>query len=181
DFQSMSSSSSSSLNFGVRNVSTAFSRCDRRSTADCVLFLAVPARYCPHQENEGPRMDPIDFTNSLFSGASQIRNFQTQREIWPTARRSASPNPLPFPKGVPMALPATYTYGGASKDLPAFIKETETMALVVIKDGVIRHESYADWGGPDTHWVSMSVAKSFVSAAIGIALDEGLIKSIEQP
>src|SRR5262247_1009305 len=127
------------------------------------------------------RMEPLDYLNSLFSGASQIESFQTQREIFPTARMSASPNPRPFPKGAPMALPATYTHGGTSKDLQGFLKETETMALVVLKDGRIQHESYASWGGPDTHWISMSVAKSFVSAAIGIALDEGLIKSIEQP
>ena len=126
-------------------------------------------------------MEPIDYVNSLYSGVSQIQAFQTQREIFPTARMSASPNPRPFPKGAPMALPATYSYGGASKDLQGFMKETETMALVVLKEGTIRHESYADWGGPDRHWVSMSVAKSFISAAIGIALDEGLIKSIEQP
>jgi CubicO group peptidase (beta-lactamase class C family) len=126
-------------------------------------------------------MKPIDYVNSLFSGASQIQNFQTQREIFPTARISASPNPRPFPKGAPMTLPAAYAYGGASKDLQGFMNETETMALIVLKDGAIRHESYAEWGGPDTHWISHSVAKSFVSAAIGIALDEGLIKSIEQP
>ena len=80
-------------------------------------------------------MKPIDFVNSLFSGASQIQNFQTQREIWPTARMSASPNPRPFPEGAPMALPATYIYGDASKDLQGFMKETETMALVVINVG----------------------------------------------
>jgi CubicO group peptidase (beta-lactamase class C family) len=127
------------------------------------------------------RMEPIDYLNSLFSGASQIETFQTQREIFPSARMSASPNPRPFQRGAPTTLPATYTYDGASKDLHGFMKETETMALVVLKDGAIRHESYAEWGGPDKHWISMSVAKSFVSTAIGIALDEGLIKSIEQP
>src|SRR5215510_311194 len=126
-------------------------------------------------------MEALDYLNSLFSGASQIESFQTQREMFPTARMSASPNPRPFQKGAPMALPATYTFGGASKDLQGFIEETETMALVVLKDGAIRHESYADWGGPNTHWISWSVSKSFVSAVIGIALDEGLIKSIEQP
>src|SRR5215510_1057442 len=125
-------------------------------------------------------MEALDYLNSLFSGASQIESFQTQREMFPTARMSASPNPRPFPKGAPMALPATYTYGGISKDLQGFMKETETMALVVLKDGAIRHESYADWGGPNAHWISMSVAKGFVSAAIGIAWDEGLANSNEQ-
>lgn len=35
--------------------------------------------------------------------------------------------------------------------------------------GVIRHESYFLAGGPDVQWLSMSVAKSFISALIGIA------------
>lgn len=126
-------------------------------------------------------MEPIDYVNSLFSGASQIQNFQNQKEIFPTARMRASPDPRPFPKGPPIALPPSHVYGGADKDLQGFVKETETMALVVIKDGAIRHESYADWGGPNTLWISHSLAKSFVSAAIGVALDEGLIKSVEQP
>src|SRR5262249_34675215 len=79
------------------------------------------------------------------------------------------------------ALPTTYTYGGSSKDLHGFMKETETMALLVLKDGAIRHESYADWGGPNTLWISHSVSKSFVSAILGIALSDALIKTIEQP
>ena len=126
-------------------------------------------------------MEPIEYVNSLYSGTSQIQNFQTQRQIWPTARMSASPNPRPFPKGAPMVLPATYMYGAANKDLQGFMNETDTMALVVLKDGAIRYESYADWGGPNTLWMSHSVSKSFVSAVLGIAMDEGLIKSIEQP
>ena len=55
------------------------------------------------------------------------------------------------------------------------------MALLVTKSGAIRFERYADWGGAQTNWLSMSVAKSFISATIGIAVDEGLIRSIEQP
>lgn len=126
-------------------------------------------------------MNRIDYLQSLFSGASQTHNFQIQKEIFPTARMSASPRPRLFPRGPEMALPATYDYEGSSRDLQAFLGETETMALLVLKDGVIRHERYADWGGPNTHWISMSVAKSFVSAAVGIAVDEGLIASVEQP
>ena len=117
-------------------------------------------------------MEPIDYVNSLYSGASQIQNFQTQREIWPTARMSASPNPRPFPKGAPMALPATYTYGGATR-ICRFHERHRDHGARRDQGRRIRHESYADWGGPDTHWVSMSIAKSFVSAVLGIALDEG--------
>ncbi|NEE40194.1 serine hydrolase, partial [Streptomyces sp. SID7982] len=44
-----------------------------------------------------------------------------------------------------------------------------------------RHEHYASTGGPDVPWMSMSVAKSFVSALVGIALEEGHIPSLATP
>lgn len=88
---------------------------------------------------------------------------------------------MPFAVSETMALPRQYTSEGRACDVETFLAETETMALLVVKDGVIRFERYADWGGAETHWLSMSVAKSFISATIGIAVDEGLIRSIEQP
>ncbi|WP_244168207.1 serine hydrolase domain-containing protein [Mycobacterium paraffinicum] len=36
-------------------------------------------------------------------------------------------------------------------------------------------------GGPDVHWLSWSVTKSFVSALVGIAVAEGHIGSIDEP
>jgi CubicO group peptidase (beta-lactamase class C family) len=126
-------------------------------------------------------VERIDYLQTLFSGADQSQNFQKQRDIFPTATMTRSPSPMPFPVGAPLALPGSYVFEGRTCDTAAFMNETQTMALLVLKDGTIRHEHYADWGGPQTHWLSMSVAKSFVSAALGIAIGEGLITSVEQP
>jgi CubicO group peptidase (beta-lactamase class C family) len=41
-------------------------------------------------------------------------------------------------------------------------------------------ERYALTGGPDVHWISWSVSKSFVSALVGIAVHEGHIHNIEE-
>jgi len=125
-------------------------------------------------------MERIDYLQSLFSGASQTDNFKNQKAIFPIATMTAAPQPRPFTVAEPMTLPAHYAFEGSTRSVEGFLAETETMALLVLKDGAIRHEHYAPWGGPDTHWISMSVGKSFVSAAIGIAVDEGLIASIEQ-
>ena len=51
----------------------------------------------------------------------------------------------------------------------------------MLRDGEIRYENYWLTGGPEVTWMSMSVGKSFVSALIGIAIEEGLIGSIEEP
>lgn len=66
-------------------------------------------------------------------------------------------------------------------DLDAFLDETDTQALIVIKDDTILYEGYGDGYGRDSMATSFSVAKSFDSILIGIAIDEGFIGSVEDP
>jgi hypothetical protein len=50
------------------------------------------------------------------------------------------------------------------------LAETHTSALLILKDGEIRHEQYWLTVGRDVQWISFSVAKSFVLAlAAGMA------------
>ncbi|MDR0269724.1 serine hydrolase [Paenibacillus sp.] len=52
--------------------------------------------------------------------------------------------------------------------------------IVVVRDGYIAYEKYFNGNGPDdTHHVT-SVTKSIISALIGIAVDTGRIKNIDQ-
>ena len=57
----------------------------------------------------------------------------------------------------------------------------ETVALLIIKKDSIQFEEYWDGYNKDSYSNSFSVAKSYVSALIGIALQDSLIKSIDQP
>lgn len=61
------------------------------------------------------------------------------------------------------------------------LERMKTIAYLVIQNDSIRHEQY--WGGySDTsHSGSFSMAKTFISILVGIAIDEGKIKSIDQP
>jgi len=56
-----------------------------------------------------------------------------------------------------------------------------TTAFVVIRDKKILHEEYWDGASDSTRSNSFSVAKSIVSILIGTLLDEGKIKSLDQP
>jgi CubicO group peptidase (beta-lactamase class C family) len=78
-------------------------------------------------------------------------------------------------------LPASYRFEGRTRSTADFLAETDTAALLVLVDGAIRYEGYWLTGGPKVTWWSMSVAKSFVSCLVGIALEEGRIGSVDEP
>ncbi|MCX6461247.1 MAG: serine hydrolase [Actinobacteria bacterium] len=121
------------------------------------------------------------FEIGLFTGIPQHENFCRIDEIVSSRAMAPSSTPRPWPGGNDVALDETFGFNGAQSDTAQFLSETDTAALLVLKDGVVRHESYFLTGGPDVRWISMSVAKSFTSALVGIALQEGLIASIEEP
>jgi CubicO group peptidase (beta-lactamase class C family) len=56
-----------------------------------------------------------------------------------------------------------------------------TTAFVVIQNNKIRYEAYWDGGSDTTRSNSFSAAKSIVSLLVGCLLDEGKIKSLDQP
>jgi CubicO group peptidase (beta-lactamase class C family) len=56
-----------------------------------------------------------------------------------------------------------------------------SVAYLVIHRDSILHEQYWDEYGPDSHSNSFSMAKSIVSALIGVAITEGHIKSVQDP
>ena len=57
----------------------------------------------------------------------------------------------------------------------------DTHAFLVFQDGKLLYEKYWDGYTPKTLSGSFSAAKSMISLLIGIALDEGKIKSLEEP
>jgi CubicO group peptidase (beta-lactamase class C family) len=78
-------------------------------------------------------------------------------------------------------LPTHFTFDGQEKSIQGFLEETDSSALLVLKNDEVRCEEYLLTGGRDVRWISWSVAKSFVSAMVGIAIDEGKIGSINEP
>lgn len=66
-------------------------------------------------------------------------------------------------------------------DLDAFLEETGTTAFIVIQDDAVVYEQYFNGFQRNSWFTSFSMAKSFLSALIGIAIDEGYIGSINDP
>jgi CubicO group peptidase (beta-lactamase class C family) len=76
---------------------------------------------------------------------------------------------------------ADFVVGGERTGLDEFLSETETLAFLVAHDDRLVHERYFDGATPETLQTSFSAAKSFVSALVGIAIDAGLIESVDDP
>lgn len=87
----------------------------------------------------------------------------------------------PLPAGVEIDPPAPPSGAEDDRAFDEFLRGTGTLGFVVLDDDLLVYERY--FGGADrqTRQTSFSVAKSFVSALIGIAIDEGLIGSVTDP
>ncbi len=81
---------------------------------------------------------------------------------------------------VKIELPEDFQYDRAYTSLEAFLKKKKTVAFLAIQRDTMIYEQY--FAGYDSSSIipSFSVSKSFVSALIGIAIDEGYIYSTSQ-
>ena len=121
----------------------------------------------------------LRFVSSLFTGEEQYQNLNRVYEIFPTSKLSHSSKPLVFKKGAPLELPSNFIFEDKVVKVDEYLSRTDTSALLILEDGKISYENYWLTGGKNVQWISMSVAKSFISALIGIAIDQGHIKSLE--
>jgi len=122
----------------------------------------------------------VTVISTLFSGAEQYENFNNFYNFIDSSTLSPSPTPINFKPNKSMPLPISFNFNDAEVETQSFLKRTDTSALLVLKDGEIQFEEYWLTGGENVQWMSMSVAKSFISALVGIAIRDGHIKNIEE-
>lgn len=117
---------------------------------------------------------------TLFDKDVIVENFRHMDNLFAKKIVHKAEKPSSFEREL-QPLPETFSYNGQEIDLQDFLKDQWTTGLIVTKDGKITFESY--WLGNDetTKTISWSACKPMISALVGIALDEGLIKDINEP
>ncbi len=70
---------------------------------------------------------------------------------------------------------------GDERPLGQLVEGSATEALVVLRDDEVVYEWYGNGGAADEPHTSFSVAKSFLSTLVGIAIDRGEIESLDDP
>ena len=61
------------------------------------------------------------------------------------------------------------------------IKAYNVSGLMVVKDGKVVLERYGLGRKPEDRWISFSVTKSFTSTLVGAAIQDGMIRSLDDP
>jgi len=81
---------------------------------------------------------------------------------------------------VPIPEASLYNKTKLSSEFKKYLAETQTIAFLVLKNDSVYYEEY--WDGYDANSLSnsFSAAKSIVSILVGIAIDEGKIRSVDQ-
>jgi hypothetical protein len=110
----------------------------------------------------------------MFHGAEQVEHFRNMASIRPCRVVRRAENPLPLERGAALTLPHSYVFQDRTRLTEDFLSESETVGLMVLKDGKVVDESYRLGQTAAMQWPSWSVVKSMVSALIGIALEEAL-------
>ncbi len=109
--------------------------------------------------------------NFAMWGVHTIHDYKTH----PTRLVASGGSPQYWP------LDSAYNKRVISDSLLAIMDSNDTHAFLVFQDGKLLYERYWDGYNPKTLSGSFSAAKSIISLLIGIALDEGKIKSLEEP
>lgn len=85
----------------------------------------------------------------------------------------------PLPRATQNLNQVSYQLHGQSYLLKDYLKRNNVTGMMVIKDGKVVWDYYANGNNPTTLWTSRSVGKSIVSTLVGVALKEGKIKSLD--
>lgn len=125
-----------------------------------------------------PKYKMIQFTRHLFDEDQIVYNFRNFDKVWPTKTLSASKAPHQYPRKTEIALPNIFTFGAKSYATHQYLKDSWTTGFLIIQDDSIVYEKYYLGNTESTRNISWSVAKSFISALFGIAIEEGFIPDI---
>ena len=111
--------------------------------------------------------------NSLFSAEKIVQNFSNMDAAFlntPVSRGSGDISTLP--QGNPWTMP---------DDVQAWVEARSVTSLLVMQGGKIWFEGYYLGTGAEDRRISWSMAKSYLSALLGVLMDEGVIASLDDP
>ena len=145
-----------------------------------MALMSLPAAASAADQNDAKWLSPtmVNARANMLNPALNYLTFQHMDQMFATRTVAAGSQVQPLPS-MPVSLEGEYTIGDAKLDLEGALEATHTNALVVLKDGNLVYERYRNGSDENTRFLTFSVAKSYVSTLIGLALADGHIKSLD--
>lgn len=145
------------------------------AAALCVGALAASAAAgAPADAPAGGRLEVLlpEYRLGSFTRMAQIYPSRIIARGGPVAVLPPAPRPVDD---------IAFDYRGRRYDLSAWLDAAHVLGLVVLKEGRVAFETYREGTDATTRFVSWSVAKVFTSTLVGLAVEDGLIGSIDDP
>ena len=105
----------------------------------------------------------------------------TDHKIFPSRTAHADSAKFVYPLSANPKFPKKLTANNVDVSFEKFLTDYKTVAFMIIKNDSIQYENYFNGYSQESVVASFSMAKSVTSILIGCALDDGLIKSIDEP
>jgi CubicO group peptidase (beta-lactamase class C family) len=145
-----------------------------------LIALASPVFAAPDEDLLGKAAGyPVGTRGSwFFDEGVRVGSFSHLDRLLPhyTLKKAASPLPLPTAAS---ELKIEYWFKDQTYTLDDFLEHQRITGLLVIRGGEVLLERYQYDRKPTDRFVSHSMAKSIVSIAVGMALAEGKIASLD--
>jgi CubicO group peptidase (beta-lactamase class C family) len=129
--------------------------------------------------------DSIGTVTQVYDGTltsdMQVNTFRHIDRLFPVRVVKHGPNVLALPAAAKQLTKLEFSSGGKTYDLIDYMALNRVTALLMLKDGRIAYEDYEMGNTEKTRWMSMSMVKTITSSLMGAAIQDGYIKSIDDP
>lgn len=151
-----------------------------------VVMLVWPPAAATADENEYRHAaETIGSVREVYDGRLypdvQVNTFRNIDRLFPTRVVQSGDEPRALRAEHVSMDDFRFTIGESHYDLYDVLSLNRVSAIIVIQDSVVRFEKYLLGNAVDTRWMSMSVVKSMTATLIGAALEDGHIRSIDDP
>jgi CubicO group peptidase (beta-lactamase class C family) len=117
----------------------------------------------------------------LAEPENAAHSFQSMSEMFPT-RTVARRGPIHhFAREERPLGEVRYDFGGERRTIDDFFERNRTAGIVVLHRGTLVFEHYRLGADDTTRFTSWSVAKSFTSTLVGLAIGDGVIAGVNDP